>query len=264
MGVSGERIPPVYRRSVTLSRVYDAPVPEVSGACFAGERLILVGDAEPVVAWADWTADGPGEWSTLDIAGLADAPDAIGQFEAVEHLHADTVVILCEEPALLVAVDLREQLVVGWWHLGVDLKGLAKSWRKDANSHGEGFFFGPDRVFVVKEKKPTAIIEFGTAGQSSVGGVSVGRWRPAPSGELVALASWPLDLDDVSDVCVVDGVVWLLSDKARCVMPLGGEPVALPGGIDKPEGLARTPQGGWLLAVDNEDGRNALHVVDLT
>ena len=65
--------------------MYDAPIREVSGACFAGDRLVLVGDAEPVVAWTTWTA-GPGPWETLDVATLSGAPADTGQFEAVEYL----------------------------------------------------------------------------------------------------------------------------------------------------------------------------------
>lgn len=58
--------------------------------------------------------------------------------------------------------------------------------------------------------------------------------------------------------------MWLLSDKARCVRTLDGPSISLPAGIVKPEGLARTPQESWLVAVDNPDGVNALHIVDLT
>lgn len=240
--------------------MYDAPIREVSGACFAGDRLVVVGDADPVVAWSTWT-DGPGDWQTFDVSELPDAPADTGQFEAVEHLHDDVVVILCEEPALVLAVDLAQRTIVGAWHLEVDLKGLAKPWRKDPNSHGEGFFFGPERLYVVKEKKPAAIVEFGLAGQDSLGVPAPGAWQPPVGGVLTALAWTELDLDDVSDVCVVGQDVWLLSDKARCVQLLGGTPIPLPEHIEKPEGLARTPEGTWLVAVDNRDGVAALHVL---
>lgn len=243
--------------------VYDAPIREVSGACFAGNRLVLVGDAEPVLAWADWNGDGPGEWTTVNVADLADAPAKTGQFEAVEHLHGSTVMILCEEPALVVAVDLDRSAVAGWWQLRVDLKDLAKAWKKDPNSHGEGMFTGPDRLFVIKEKKPASIVEFGLPGQTSIGEPRAGTWNPPASGDLVALAHWPLDLEDISDVCVVDDQIWLLSDKDRCVMALGGQPVTLPKKLAKPEGLAWTPDGRWLVALDNEDGRDALHIVEI-
>ena len=241
--------------------MYDAPVPEVSGACFAGDRLVVVGDSDPVVAWTTWD-DGPGSWTTLDVSALPGAPADTGQFEAVEHLHDDVVVILCEEPALLVAVDLGDREVVGSWHLQVELKGLAKPWRKDPNSHGEGFFFGPDRLFIVKEKKPAAVIEFGLPGQESIGAPRVGGWAPPREDVVTALAWIELDLDDVSDVCVVGDDIWLLSDQARSMQMVGGPAVALPKRITKPEGLARTPDGRWLVAVDSRDGAGSLHVLD--
>lgn len=239
--------------------MYDAPIAEVSGACFAGNRLVVVGDAEPVLAWCEWSS-GPGQWSTVDVTAIPGAPKKTGQFEAVEHLGGDVVVILCEEPALLVAVDLATQQVTGWWHLNVDLKGLSKSWRKDPNSHGEGLFFGDDRVYVVKEKKPAAIIEFGLPGQDSAGDPRPGTWTPPPSGELHALAQWPLDLADVSDVCVFEGEPWLLSDVDQCFGPADGPMTKLD--LEKPEGLARTPEGRWLVAVDNPSGRKALWVLE--
>lgn len=239
--------------------MYDAPIAEVSGACFADNRLVIVGDSEPVVAWCDWAGQ-PGTWSTLNVAQLPGAPGKTGQFEAVEHLSGDVVVILCEEPALLVAVDLSTQRINGWWHLNVDLKGLAKPWRKDPNSHGEGLFFGEDRVYVVKEKKPAAILEFGLPGQPSAGDPVPGQWRPPPSGELQALAYRELALADISDACVHEGQVWLLSDRDRSFGPLDGPRSRLD--LEKPEGLARTPEGRWLVAVDNADGHKALWVVE--
>ncbi len=239
--------------------MFDAPITEVSGACFAGERLVIVGDAEPVLAWCPWH-DGPGQWETLNVATLAGAPTDTGQFEAVEHVGDDLVLILCEEPSLLVAVDLGRRAVTGWWRLVVDLKGLSKAWRKDPNSHGEGLFFGTERVYVVKEKKPAVILEFGLPGQRSAGDPRPGVWSPPPSGELLALASWKVDMSDVSDVTVHEGQVWLLSDQDQCFGPLGAAPTPL--GLPKAEGLARTPQGTWLVALDNSDGRGALRVLE--
>jgi hypothetical protein len=113
-------------------------------------------------------------------------------------------------------------------------------------SHGEGFCFGPDGLFVVKEKKPAAILEFGLAGQASTGEPRPGHWTPPGSGALHALAWLPIDLEDVSDVCVGQGIVWLLSDKPRCVRNFDGPAISLPAGIEEPEGLDRKAQGfGW-------------------
>jgi hypothetical protein len=225
--------------------VYDAPIAEVSGACFAGDRLVLVGDSEPVLAWATW-AEGPGQWHTLDVSALPGAPSDTGQFEAVEHLDDDIVVILCEEPALLVAVDLGAEQIVGSWHLHVDLKGLAKPWAKDPNSHGEGFFFGPDRLFIVKEKKPAAIVEFGIRGQESIGAPRVGTWRPPADGELTALAWTELDLEDVSDVCVVGRTYGCSATRPAACSGSGTRRRHCPSTSRNPrDWRARRRVGGW-------------------
>ncbi len=76
----------------------------------------------------------------------------------------------------------------------------------------------------------------------------------------MALASWEVNLSDVSDVTVHDDQVWLLSDQDQCFGPLGGPQIPL--GLPKAEGLARTAQGKWLVALDNRDGRGALRVLE--
>jgi hypothetical protein len=242
--------------------VYDAPVSEVSGACFVGDTLVVVGDAEPVLAWASWTRDGPAHWRTLDVAGLPGAPKRTGQFEAVEVLRDAVVGVLCEEPALLLAVDLDSRRLAGSWGLEVGLEGLRRSWRKDVNSRGEGLIVGSDRLYVVKEKKPAAIIEFGLPGQMPHGKVLPGSWCPPPGARLTALGYRELEASDVSDATVVDGLVWLLSDQDACLVDPDGRRTALPDGLSKAEGLARTPDGRWLVATDTGDGRAALHVLD--
>lgn len=245
-----------------MSRTFDAPIAEVSGACFVQDRLVIVGDAKPEIAWTSWD-DAPGEWTVVDVSELAGAPKQTGQFEAVEHLADDVVVVLCEEPALLIAVDLGSRAIVGSWRLEVDLKDLRKLWKKDANSLGEGLFFGPDRVFVIKEKNPAAVIEFGHADQQSLGEYRPGAWQPPAVDTLTALAWWELTkFADVSDACVVDDTIWVISDEGRCLGPLDGDCAKLPKKVDKPEGLARTPQGQWLVAVDNDNGKSALHILD--
>jgi len=241
--------------------VFDAPVAEVSGACFAGNRLVIVGDARPEVAWTPWH-DGPTEWTVTDISSLPGAPPESGQFEAVEHVRDDIVVVLCEEPALLIAVDIAAWEIVGHWRLTVELKGLRKHWRKDDNSLGEGLIFGPDRVFVIKEKDPPAIIEFGPAGLPSLGEFVPGTWVPQESGVLTALEWWRIDdYGDISDACVVDNELWVLSDQDRCFGRIGEKPTKLPKALSKPEGLTLTPEGQWLVAVDNDDGSAALHLI---
>lgn len=245
-----------------MGRSYDAPIKEVSGACFVDDRLVIVGDAAPELAWTTWD-DGPGTWTVIDVSDLPGVPKKAGQFEAVEHLADDVVLVLCEEPSLLIAVDLADRQVVGHWRLEVELKDLRKHWKKDTNSLGEGLFLGPDRVFLIKEKNPTAIVEFGVDGQDSLGEYRPGQWQPPDTDALTALAWWEIEgFSDISDVCVVDETVWVVSDEDRCLGPVDGTCNSLPKKIDKPEGLARTPEGDWLVAVDNDDGKSALYVVE--
>lgn len=240
----------------------DAPIKEVSGVCIADGWVIIIGDDAPVLAAAPWTPDLSAPWTLIDVAALPGAPKGTGQFEAVEHLSGATVGVLCEDPPLLLAVDLTAREVIGHWELVVDLRGLRKKWRKDAGSRGEGMVFGPDRVFVVKEKKPAAIIEFGPPGADSAGTPRPGAWEVAPGTELHAVRHRELDFDDISDATVADGRVWLVSDQERLLIDVTNERTwRLPKHIKKPEGLARTPDGRWLVASDNKSGKRSLHLV---
>jgi hypothetical protein len=242
--------------------VVDAPIAEVSGACIVSDRVLLVGDRDPVLAVAPWTPDLSGPWTLLDVSELPGAPKGVGQFEAVEHIGGTLAGVLCEDPALLLAVDVAQRRVVGHWRLRVDLKGLRKRWRKDAGSRGEGMVFGADRVFVIKEKKPAAWLEFGPAGAEPVDEPVPADWTPPASGELHALRQRHIDAEDISDVTIVDGRVWLLSDQERALIEYpAGTRRRLPERIGKPEGIARTPDGRWLIAEDNRSGKDALHLV---
>lgn len=231
---------------------FDAPIDEVSGLCFAGSRLVLVGDAQEQLAWTQWR-EGPTEWHVVDVAG-----EGLEQFEAVEWLGDDLVCILCEEPAILAVASLVTGEVHWQHHLRVPGE-LGKAWRKDPNSRGEGLVIGPDRVFVIKEKKPSAILEFGT--EPAVG-LSTGSWRPGP---LTLLTTTLIrGLDDVSDATVVDGQVWVVSDQSRTIArlhPDGSVSDSIRIDVDKPEGLVRTPEGRWLVGADRSSGRESLHLL---
>jgi len=241
----------------------DAPITEVSGVCIVDGWVLIIGDAKPILAAAAWTPDLTADWTTIDVSALPGAPKGVGQFEAVEYVSGTVAAVLCEDPPLLIAVDVAAREVVGHWDLKVDLKGLRKKWKKDPNSRGEGLVFGPDRVFIVKEKKPAAIIEFGPPGAESTGMPEPGTWEPFAGGELHAIRHRILDFDDVSDATVVDGAVWLLSDQERLLVDVAeGKSYRLPKHIAKPEGVARTPDGRWLIAEDNKSGKRSLHLVE--
>jgi hypothetical protein len=242
--------------------VVDAPIAEVSGACIVADWVLLVGDRDPVLALAPWTGDLSAPWDLIDISELPGAPKGVGQFEAVEHIGGTVAGVLCEDPALLLAVDVAARRVIGHWRLRVDLPGLRKRWRKDAGSRGEGMVFGADRVFIIKEKKPAAWLEFAPAGAQAAEVPRPGNWQLPDSGDLHALRHRRIDADDISDATIVDGAIWLLSDQERSLIEYpAGTRHRLPKRIGKPEGAARTPDGRWLIAEDNRSGRDALHLI---
>ena len=151
-------------------------------------------------------------------------------------------------------------------------------------SRGEGAVLLPGgHLLVAKEKDPSALIEFGPAGAEPGGLVRGGALPPGRAWEIepgdhryVALATWWPDkalrtaCADFSDLEVgPDGHLYLLSDKSASIARLadlrspGGEATALAtwrlGDLDgKPEGLAFTPNGRAMVALDTRKARHNL------
>lgn len=89
--------------------------------------VLILGHDATVLAVARWTAGLSAQWTLADVASLPGAPPGVGQFEAVEYLPGTTAGVLCEDPPLLLAVDVHQRRVVGRWQLIVDLPGRARS-----------------------------------------------------------------------------------------------------------------------------------------
>ena len=142
-------------------------------------------------------------------------------------------------------------------------------------------------LLVAKEKDPPLLVEFGPKGGRSRGLVRHGalrggaRW-PIGNGDhrYVALAVWTPDealaatCADFSDLEVgPDGRLYLLSDKSESIARLGD---LAPGGgtavftaawrlrdLDgKPEGLAFTPRGRAIVALDTRKARHNLVLLE--
>ena len=264
---------------------FDVPIDEVSGLCTVSlervEHVVVVGDRDTTIGWAPWEQGRPGEWRTLTVSDLADCPEDAGQFEAVATSGEGRIVILAEEPALLMEVDLAEQACVGWWHLDVTAdRRLAKRWDADENSRGEGLLLGRDgQVLVVKEKDPVLTVVFGPVdvvegapSTDSHNGWGTSPWSGPRDHSLVVQAWSPLGgaPADISDATVWDGSVWVLSDQDRLVARLEqgadawlvADTFPLDKGIAKPEGLAVTGDGSVLIAMDSRDRTGALVRVD--
>lgn len=263
--------------------VADIPLREVSGLARRGAELLAVGDREPVVFTAPlepW----PLRWQGIDLSGLP-LPDGGTQFEALVPTGEHTVLILQEQPALVLHVDLAAPALLGTMTLEVpEGHRLRQSWLGDRSSRGESLVLTErGHLLVVKEKDPAAILEFGPAGEDPVG------WRrgvpgvpPAPSdAELTVLATWWLGEDlgermpDISDATVgPDGALYLLSDQGTSIarLPDRLDPTAgtvdaeavwrIAGHPDNPEGLVVLDDGTALVALDTKSPRRNLLRLD--
>lgn len=259
--------------------VADVPLREVSGLAVRDGRLLAVGDNDPVVLTASLESWQP-RWQGIDLAGL-DLPAGGIQFEAIEAVGDQTVLILQEQPARVLHIDLAAPALLGVVLLDVpEGHKLREAWLGDRSSRGESLLAtGPGHLLVVKEKDPPAILEFGPVGAPPAGwrrGVEPITAEPGDA-TLTALATWWLGKDlqkwlpDISDATVgPDGRLYLLSDKGGAIArlsdlldPQGGtvEPDAvwrIPGSMKKPEGLVVLSDGTALIGLDTKSARGNL------
>ena len=259
--------------------VADVPLREVSGLALHGGRIFAVGDHDPVVFSAllePW----PLRWQGTDLAAL-DLPEGGVQFEALQPTGEHTVLVLQEQPARVLHIDLSTPALVGTLLLEVpEDHRLREAWLGDRSSRGESLVLTErGHLLVVKEKDPPAILEFGPPGDAPVG------WRrgvvpvpPAPGdAALTVLATWWLGeemqsrLPDISDATVgPDGRLYLLSDKGSAIArlpdsldPQGGtvEPVGvwrIAGKPENPEGLVILADGSVVIGLDTKAPRRNL------
>jgi hypothetical protein len=285
------------RGSLTVERRASVDLHEVSGICLRrglkGEMwLMAIGDRHARLARARLSRRQAQEldWEYIDISALPGSkmPATDPQIEAICTDGTGRLLLLQESPPRAELVDLNEGEagVVASFELSVDdsFGKLAKSWAEPKGSRGEGVVLLPNgHLLVAKEKKPAALMEFGPPGAEPVGLAKGGalrngvRW-PVPPGdhEYVALATWQPDetladaCEDFSDLEIgPDGNLYLLSDKSRTVAridtlsPGSGEFSC--GAIwelddvkGKPEGLAFTPRGQAVIALDQRGVENNL------
>jgi len=259
--------------------VADVPLREVSGLVLRGSELLAVGDHDPVVFTAPlqpW----PLLWQGTDLAGL-ELPDGGTQFEAIQPTGERTVLVLQEQPARVLHIDLSVPELIGTLLLDVpDGHRLREAWLGDRSSRGESLVLA-DRghLLVVKEKDPTAILEFGPAGDDPVGWRRGGPTAPPGPGDatLTVLATWWLSgelakwLPDISDVTLgPDGRLYMLSDQGSAIArlpdvldPRGGEVEAaaiwrIAGSPENAEGLVILDDGTALVGLDTKSPRRNL------
>jgi hypothetical protein len=261
----------------------DVPLREVSGLAVHGQQLLAVGDHDPVVFSA--TLDPwPLRWHGTDLSSLG-LPEGGTQFEAVQPAGAGTVLILQEQPARILHLDLSVPALLSTLLLEVpEGHRLREAWLGDRSSRGESLVL-TDRghVLVVKEKDPAAILEFGPAGDEPVGWLCGGSPAPPEPADAtwVVLATWWLadglskHLPDISDATVgPDGRLYLLSDQGAAIArmpdvldPHGGEVDAvavwrIAGAPENAEGLVILADGTPLVALDTKSPKHNLLRLD--
>lgn len=244
-----------------VADIADVPLREVSGLAIQGSRLLAVGDRDPVVFAAE-LGPWPLQWHGIDLAAL-DLPEGGSQFEAIESTGEHTVLVLQEQPARVLHLDLNGPSVIGMSELVVpEGHPLREAWLGDRSSRGESLLALPDgRLLVIKEKDPPAILEFGPIGEPSLEVVRT-WWL----GEDTVAA-----LPDISDVTRgPDGRLYVLSDQGSAI---GRLPATLPADTDsvdveavwriagkpaKAEGLVILADGTPLVALDTKSPRKNL------
>ncbi|MGI9163265.1 MAG: hypothetical protein ACR2JI_10160 [Mycobacterium sp.] len=264
---------------LTVRDVADVPLREVSGLTLHGEDLLAVGDHDPVVFSAP-LGQWPPRWRGIDLAGLS-LPDGGTQFEAVASAGEHMVLVLQEQPARVLHLDLSAPRLLGQFDLDVpDGHPLRQSWLGDRSSRGESLIL-TDRghLIVMKEKNPAAILEFGPAGDAPVGWRRGGRPVAPVSGDasMTVLATWwPGEglatwLPDISDATVgPDGRLYLISDQGNSIARLpdsldaaGGTVEAdaiwrIAGSPENAEGLVILEDGTPLVGLDTKSPRRNL------
>ncbi len=283
---------------LTVARVADVPLREVSGICLrraadGSLALVAMGDRAATAAWAVLPDDALADlqWETADLRGLAGTklPREDTQIEAVCADGAGRLLLLQESPARAELVDPASRRVVAAYALEVPAPHpLASAWERAAGSRGEGgVFLANGHVLVAKEKDPPALIEFGPAGEAPSGfapgaALAPGAAWTAAEGEqtFVALAAWLPDADlgtalgDFSDLEVgPDGRLYVLSDQSAAIARLhdlapdagtaSAERVWEITGLEgKAEGLAFTAAGRPLVALDTPKAKRNLVLLE--
>jgi hypothetical protein len=290
-------------RSISARPLGAIPLEEVSGLArgrdaSGRDAILAIGDRAGTVAWAPLEDDLDAlAWQTLDLrhAEGTRIPERDPQLEAVAVDGRMTVVMVQESPIRAEAIDAPGRRVRAHITFVVpDVPALGQiheSWLDPDGSRAEGVVLMREgHILLVKEKGPSALLEFGPAGSHPLG-LDPEAWLPHDAAwevadgdvELTCLAAWrPGDqLDeqcpDFSDAAV-DGTGRLLltGDQAGALVAVGAhrpaedpfagrfeaEGIWLVKGIEeKPEGVVVLPHGDVLIACDRRKVKRNLFLV---
>lgn len=296
---------------VEAQLVGSVPLAEVSGLALGRDRdarvtVAAIGDRAATIAWAQVVdEDEDLDWQTLSLREAEGTvlPKANPQLEAIAVDGALGILLVQEWPCRAEYIDARSRRVLAHVTLEVpDRSGaeaVHRSWQDPDGSHAEGVVLLKDgHLLIVKEKDPTALLEFGPAGDAprGFGGAQWldagqpwwdGEGAPTPQEvPLVLLAAWTPTAamvavcPDLSDAAVGPaGNLILLSDQGRSIAVVPATAPApdpcegvfeattvwrMSGITDKPEGVVVLPTLDVLVACDRRKPKRNLFVVPRT
>ena len=281
-----------------------APIAEASGLAVRRgmdvDELIAIGDSDRVVAVAPFFDDDlDPAWLSFtrhDVAWLfPEAEGTAAQWEAVTVDAAGNVFVLEEFPGavhvLSPTLDTRLHTIYlevpggsGWRD---DLK---KDWEDEPNSRGEGLVLSASgHLLVLKEKRPSLIVEFGPPWDAPVGFDHTARLAgeaiefSLPDGHesvFVPLARWEFKskvrdlITDMSELTVgPDGFLYVVSGEARVLARILGDldpdddskltidlAWKVPKRVENPEGLVSVSPFAFLIASDQQGDENLFYL----
>jgi hypothetical protein len=226
-----------------ILEAYSLPMREVSGLALAqdegGVDIYAVGDASYDLGRL--RAEGPPRSVSIqvrDVADLASAePNAASQWEAVATDGPASVCALAETSARVTCLSADLTQIVADFGLDVaSIPSLNRQWTDEPNSRGEGMvLLREGHVLLLKEKKPSLLVEFGPSGEVATGWnadapLRAGETFAVPaSGALVALKVWAFAdnlaalAKDGSDLTSgPDGHLYMLSQESAVLVRLEG------------------------------------------
>ncbi len=242
---------------LAIVKSFTLPLAEVSSLALrtidGKPQICAIADDSSFIVTAKVSAAGDlGDFERFDMAGIVGA-DAKNEWEGVAADGEGTLFLLQETGRVLVVAPALDRLL-----------GIIELPPRTGNSGAEGLLLLRNgHVLALNEKNPALLVEYGPPDTVSEG-VHPGLFEPAkfhlPSAEssaFVELKSWSVDLEDVSDIAVHDGHLYVVSDASKCIAEIesrlssdGGEaPIVarwkLPRETKKAEGLlvleGRTP-----------------------
>jgi uncharacterized protein YjiK len=280
---------PLARSGQTLSveARYRIPIPEVSGLALLprdspGIDVYAVGDSSHRIGRL--TLDLPSDSAridTVDATGLFGGnAAAASQWEAAATDGRGRLCVLAEVSSHVSCFHEDLQKLSASFTLDPSsVKSLDKLWKKDPNSRGEGMvLMKRGHLLLLKEKRPSLLVEFGPAGDLPIGYghdtfLTPGEEFVYPTRDrLVALKVWQFSKHlatlarDASDLTIgPDGRVYMLSDESAIVIRLeerlkpdqtelhASAAWKLPAEIVKPEGLVVDKELHPWVAVDSKE-----------